>query len=202
RRVLFRSLLQGLADEGEFLRIEQRKVGPGQRTGRVDGEPILRIVIVQRNRDLAAAALGRMLSLAIVPRAVERNAEKPGLKLAVALERVEAFDDRQENVLANFLHVLTREIESELKDKAASGGIVAVDELVPCLGLALAAASQQLSFTLETHDTQSKEPTGICQLLPKESRGPEFARRYRAAKKARGRIPETSREDTNCDHRL
>src|SRR5206468_161244 len=164
------------------------------RTGRVDGEPILRIVIVQRNRDLAAAALGRMLSLAIVPRAVERNAEKPGLKLAVALERVEAFDDRQENFLANFLHVLTREIESELKDKAASGGIVAVEELVPCLSVALAAAGQQLSFTLETHDTQSKEPTGICQVLLKERRGPAFARRYGVAKKARSRIPEASRE--------
>ena len=88
---------------------------------------------------MPAAAFGRVLPLAVIARPVERDPEKPGLKLAVSLERMEAFDDRQKHFLADLLHIFAGEVEAQLKDKAPGGGVMPVEEFIPRLRLTPAA---------------------------------------------------------------
>ena len=100
---------------------------------------------------LAAAAFGRVLALAVIPRLVGGDAEEPGLKLAAAVEGIEVPDDGQEDFLANLLDVLAREIVPELKDKAPRRRVMPVEQLVPGPRLTTAAARKQVSFGVGTH---------------------------------------------------
>ena len=84
--------------------------------------------------------------MAKVARLVRRDAEEPGLKLAVAMKGVEVADDRQENLLANLLHVLAREVRSQLENKSPGGSLVEIKQLVPRSCFAPPAARQQLSL--------------------------------------------------------
>ena len=66
---------------------------------------------------MSAAALGGNPFFTIIARLVGGYAKKPGLEPAFAVEGVEIFDDRQENLLANFLGVLADEIGRKLENE-------------------------------------------------------------------------------------
>ena len=91
------------------------------------------------------AGLG--LALAVVAGLVGGDSEEPGLKLAAALKRLEIADDRQEDLLANLLHVLAREIMPKLEDKTPRRRVMPVEQLVPRPGFTAAAALISKSST-------------------------------------------------------
>ena len=78
--------------------------------------------------------------LPVITRLVRSNAENPGLKLAVALERTEVFDDGKKHFLADFLGILARQIMSQLENETPGRRVVQVKKFVPGFRLALAAA--------------------------------------------------------------
>ena len=125
--------------------------GAGRRAGRVEGQAGLGVFGLERNGRLAAAAFGRVLALAVIARLVGGDAEQPGLKLALAVKGIEVPDDGQEDLLANLLRVLAREIVPKLKDEAPRRRVMPVEQLVPRLRLTPAAARKQVCFSVGTH---------------------------------------------------
>src|SRR5215216_839321 len=98
--------------------------------GRIDRPLILRVRM--EGQGLATAtALGGVLALSIVPRPVGRDPKEPGLELGLALKGVQTFDHGEENLLAEFLDILWREIVAQLKNKARCRHVVPVEQLVP-----------------------------------------------------------------------
>src|ERR1017187_10498713 len=100
----FDKLVEGLVDQRDLLDVHQGDVGRGNGAGRVDGQAALGVFGLKRNRGLAAAALGSLPPLAVIPGFVGGDAEEPGLKLAPAVEGIEVPDDGQEDFLANLLN--------------------------------------------------------------------------------------------------
>src|SRR5260370_35443139 len=117
----------------------------------MEGEAVLRVVILEGQRREAAPPFGRVLALAVVTRLVGRDAKEPGLELALALEILKALDHRQKDLLANLLGIFPREVVAELEDESSRRRIMKVEQLLPRLRLALAAAGQQPGFAGSTH---------------------------------------------------
>jgi hypothetical protein len=97
-------------DQADFLRCHQGAVG-GRRGARgVGREAGLGVFRLQRYRGLAAAALGGIAAFPVVARFVRRDPKQPGLKLAFALKRLDAANDRKKSFLRDFLNILAAEI--------------------------------------------------------------------------------------------
>jgi hypothetical protein len=139
-------LVEGFADERHFFGGHDELVGAGQFGGRIEREAGFVILGLQGNGRVAAAALGGVAALAKIARFICGDAEEPGLKLALAVKRLEVADDGEKNFLANFLGVFVREIGAELEDETTGGGVVQIEELVPGIGLPATASFQQFGF--------------------------------------------------------
>src|SRR5262245_25881552 len=103
------------------------------------------------NGGYSAAALGRVLALAIIPRAIGRNAKKPGLELRITLKSVQVLDNRQKNFLGDLLDIFSGEVGRQLENEPTRRGIMLIKKLVPGVSLALAAAGQQVGFGVRSH---------------------------------------------------
>jgi hypothetical protein len=79
----------------------------------------------------------------------------------LTVKGVEAPDDRQEDLLANFLDVLVCEFRAQLEDKSRRGRVVLIKERVPSLGIAPTAAGQQFGLVLHlVGDFSRRAPAG------------------------------------------
>ena len=96
---------------------------------------------------------------------VVRDSEQPRLKLTDAPKGIDILDYRQERLLANFFDVLARTIQSKLKNKPAGRCIMSIEYLVPRVGLALAAARDQIGFRVGTHGPQFNAERRVLPVL-------------------------------------
>src|SRR5579883_2633506 len=129
-----------------LFRADEDLVRRRQRAGRVQSKAGLRVFLLQRHGGSAPATLGRALTLPKISGFVRGDPENPGLNAAPLVKAFDIPNHAQEHFLADLLDVLSGKIASQLKNKARSGGIMPIEEIVPCRGFALAAARYQLGF--------------------------------------------------------
>src|SRR5205807_6598145 len=100
---------------------------------------------------LASAPFDRVLPLAIIARPIGSDTKQPRLELRIALEGMQTFDDCQKHFLTHLFDIFPREIGRELKDKSPCCRVVLIEQLVPGLSLAFAAALQQFGLWVGSH---------------------------------------------------
>ena len=91
------------------------------------------------------------MPLSKIARLVCRDSEQPGLKLTVTPESINILDYRQERFLAYFFDVLPGPIRSKLKNESTGRRVMSFENLIPRVGLAPAAARDQIGFHVGTH---------------------------------------------------
>jgi len=147
----FAELFERLVEEGHALGIHEGKIRRGGVGGRIDDGAVSVIDGMQGNGDVAAAAFGGGAALAVIARLVGGDAEDPGLKLAAAVEGGQVFDDGKKDFLGDFLDVFTGKIVRQLEDEPSGGGIMAVEQFIPGVRFACAAAADQAGFRVGGH---------------------------------------------------
>jgi hypothetical protein len=99
---------------------------------------------LKRNGQLTPSPFEGVMPFPKITRLVCRDSEQPGLKLTVAQKSIDILDHGQERFLANFFHVLPGPIRSKLKNKSPSRRVMSLENLVPRVGIAVAAPRDQI----------------------------------------------------------
>src|SRR5205823_6154451 len=129
-------------------------------------------------RRLASAPFDRVLPLAIIARPIGSDAKQPRLELRIPLKRMQTFDDCQKYFLTHLLDIFPREIGRKLENEPPGGSVMLIEQLIPSLSLALAAAREQFGLWVGSHSRlKSNQQTAFCQPLlnPRPKECPGFA---------------------------